>query len=75
MTNQEKLTNAIKKKIQELYRIYNPKVVKTWSESQKYEMELKEWYKIYGMIEALEIITGEEYVIDGDEIMIKEERK
>ncbi len=73
MKNQEKLTNAIKKKIQELYRIYNPKVVKTWSEYEK--KDLKEWYKIYGMIEALEIITGEEYVIDGDEIMIKEEEK
>ena len=47
--------------MQELYRVYNSKIVKTWSESQK-----KEWYKIYGMIEALEIITGEEYVIIDD---------
>ena len=68
MKNQEKLIYAIEKKMQELYIIYNSKVVKTWSESQK-----KEWYKIYGMIEALEIITGEEYVIDGTKIMIKEE--
>ena len=68
MKNQEKLTNAIKKKMQELYRIYNSKIVKTWSESQK-----KEWHNIYGMVEALEIITGEKYVIDGNEIMIKEE--
>ena len=64
MNNQEKLSNAIKKKIQELYIIYNSKVVKTWPESPK-----KEWYYIYGMIEALEIITGEKYVIDGTEII------
>lgn len=67
MNNQEKLINAIKKKMQELYRIYNSKTVKTWSESQKIE-----WYNIYGMIEALEIITGKKYVIDGTEILKKE---
>lgn len=64
MNNKEKLINVIEKKMQELYRIYNSKVVKTWSESHK-----KEWYNIYGMIEALEIITGEKYVIDGTEII------
>ncbi len=70
MNEKEKLINTINEKMKALQGIYDSKIAKGWSENQK-----KEWYYIYGMIEALEIITNESYVVSGNELKLKEKIK